>query len=57
MEVAQELQLLDRIAPREALGASPDWGYVLVRAGLLSAVAALLLWFAVRAFRSYQASV
>ena len=44
-------------AGREALGASPDWGYVLARAGLLAAVAALLLWFAVRAFRSYQASV
>jgi ABC-2 type transport system permease protein len=44
-------------AGREALAASPDWGYVLARAGLLAAVAALLLWFAVRAFRTYQASV
>ena len=44
-------------ASREALSASPDWGYVLARAGLLTAVAAALLWFAVRAFRSYQRSV
>jgi ABC-2 type transport system permease protein len=44
-------------AGREALGANPDWGYVLARAGLLAAVAALMLWFAVRAFRSYQRSV
>ena len=44
-------------AGREALSASPDWGYVLARAGLLAAVAAALLWFAVRAFRSYQSSV
>jgi ABC-2 type transport system permease protein len=44
-------------ASREALSASPDWGYVLARAGLLAAVAAALLWFAVRAFRSYQRSV
>jgi ABC-2 type transport system permease protein len=44
-------------AGREALGSSPDWGYVLARAGLLAGVAALLLWFAVRAFRTYQRSV
>jgi ABC-2 type transport system permease protein len=44
-------------AGREALGANPDWGYVFERAGLLTAVAALMLWFAVRAFRSYQRSV
>ena len=44
-------------AGREALTASPDWGLVLSRAGLLAALCATCTWLATRAFRSYQRSV
>jgi ABC-2 type transport system permease protein len=44
-------------AGREALTASPDWGLIGSRAGWLAAFLAASLFFAVRAFRSYQRSV
>jgi ABC-2 type transport system permease protein len=44
-------------AGREALTASPDWGAIAGRAGLLVAFLAATLFFAVRAFRTYQRSV
>ena len=44
-------------AGREALTASPDWGLVLSRAGLLAALCATCTWLATRAFRSYQQSI
>ena len=44
-------------AGREALTASPDWGMIAGRAGLLVAFLAASMFFAVRAFRTYQRSV
>ena len=44
-------------AGREALTASPDWGLVLSRAGLLAALCVACTWLATRAFRSYQQSI
>ena len=44
-------------AGRDALTASPDWGLVLSRAGLLAALCATCTWLATRAFRSYQRSI
>ena len=44
-------------AGREALTASPDWSMVAGRAGLLAAFFGACLFFAVRAFRSYQRSI
>ncbi len=44
------------VASREALGASPDWGVVAGRLGLLAAAAALFAFLATRAFRAYQRS-
>jgi ABC-2 type transport system permease protein len=42
-------------AGREAvISSTPDWGMILERIGLLAALAALMLWLATRAFRSYQ---
>ena len=43
-------------AGREALAASPDWGLVLGRGGLLLALAAVCGWLSTLAFRSYQRS-
>jgi ABC-2 type transport system permease protein len=45
------------VASREALAASPDWGVVLNRGGLLVALAIVMTWLATRAFRSYQRSI
>jgi ABC-2 type transport system permease protein len=44
-------------AGRQALTASPDWGSIAGYAGLLVAFLAASLFFAVRAFRTYQRSV
>jgi ABC-2 type transport system permease protein len=44
-------------AGREALTASPDWGLVASRTGLLAVFLVVSLSFAVRAFRTYQRSV
>ncbi len=44
-------------AGREALTVNPDWSMVAGRAGLLAAFFAAALFFAVRAFRSYQRSI
>jgi len=44
-------------AGREALTASPDWGLVLSRAGLLAALCVACTWLATRAFRAYQQSI
>jgi ABC-2 type transport system permease protein len=44
-------------AGREAVSSGVDWGFVAERAGLLLALAALSVWVATRAFRSYQRSV
>ncbi|MFL5871210.1 MAG: ABC transporter permease [Solirubrobacterales bacterium] len=44
-------------AGREALTSSPDWGLIGSRAGLLAAFFGACLFFAVRAFRSYQRSI
>jgi ABC-2 type transport system permease protein len=45
------------VASREALAASPDWGIVLGRGGLLLALAIVMGWLAARAFRSYQRAI
>jgi ABC-2 type transport system permease protein len=45
------------VASREALAANPDWGIVLDRMALLSALAILMAWLAARAYRSYQRSL
>lgn len=42
---------------RAAVTASPDWGEIVLRAGLLVAFLILCGWFAVSAFRTYQRSV
>ena len=44
-------------AGREALTATPDWGLVLSRAGLLAALCLACTWLATRAFRTYQRSI
>ncbi|HEX2706169.1 MAG TPA: ABC transporter permease [Candidatus Lustribacter sp.] len=44
-------------ASREALSATPDWGVVGSRLGLLAALALLMAWLATRAFGVYQRSV
>ena len=44
-------------AGREALTASPDWGLVLSRAGLLAALCLACTWQATRAFRTYQRTI
>ena len=44
-------------AGREALTASPDWGLVLSRAGLLAALCLAGTWLATRACRSYPRSI
>jgi ABC-2 type transport system permease protein len=44
-------------AGREAVAASPDWTFVVERAGLLIVLAVLAVWLATRAFRSYERSV
>ena len=44
-------------AGREAVSAGTDWGFVMERVGLLFGLAAVCLWVATRAFRSYQRSV
>jgi ABC-2 type transport system permease protein len=44
-------------AGRDALTATPDWGLVLSRAGLLAALCLACTWLATRAFRSYQRSI
>ena len=43
-------------AGRAALSASPDWGEIALRAGLLATLLAAMTAFAVRAFRAYQRS-
>ena len=45
------------VASREALTATPDWGVVLTRVALLSALAALTALLAARAYRVYQRSL
>jgi ABC-2 type transport system permease protein len=45
------------VASREALRASPDWGLVLGRIGLLVALALTMAWLAARACRAYQRSL
>jgi ABC-2 type transport system permease protein len=45
------------VASREALQAAPDWGVVFERAGLLAALAAVMAWLAVRAYRVHQRSL
>ena len=42
---------------REALSATPDWGVVGSRLGLLAALALVMGWLATRAFGVYQRSV
>jgi ABC-2 type transport system permease protein len=44
-------------AGREALTATPHWGLVLARAGLLAALCLLCTWLATGAFRAYQRSI
>jgi hypothetical protein len=44
-------------AGRGALTASPDWGLVVSRAGLLAALCLVCTWLATRALRSYQRSI
>ena len=44
-------------AGREALTASPDWGLVLSRLGLLVALTMVCTWLATRAFRTYQRTI
>jgi ABC-2 type transport system permease protein len=45
------------VASREALSASIDWGFVLVRMGGLAIVSVVCVFAAQRAFRSYQKSI
>lgn len=45
------------VASREALSASPDWGVVGGRLGLLVVLAVVMTWLSTRAFRAYQRSV
>jgi ABC-2 type transport system permease protein len=45
------------VASREALTANPDWGLVLDRMALLSALAILMAWLAARAYGSHQRSL
>ena len=45
------------VASREALAATPDWGVVLDRMALLSALVMLMAWLATRAFRFHQRSL
>jgi ABC-2 type transport system permease protein len=45
------------VAARDALSASPDWGEVWTRLGLLAALAAVMAWLATRAFGAYQRSL
>jgi ABC-2 type transport system permease protein len=44
------------VASGETLSASPDWGAVWPRLGLLLALAAIMAWLGTRAFRVYQRS-
>ncbi|MFF2831973.1 ABC transporter permease [Cellulosimicrobium cellulans] len=44
------------VAGREALAASPDWGVVWVRLGLLALAAVVMGWLATQAFRTRQRS-
>jgi len=44
-------------AGRAALGANPDWSFILPRMGGLLAVAIIATSFATSAFRSYQRSI
>ena len=44
-------------AGRAATSSNPDWGLVASRAAFLAALLLACLWFATRAFRSYQRSV
>jgi ABC-2 type transport system permease protein len=44
------------IAGRGALQESPDWATVWAHVGLLAALAAVMVWVATRAFRTYQRS-
>ena len=45
------------VAGRDAVSASPDWGLIGSRIGLLAALALVCGWLATRAFRAYQRSV
>jgi ABC-2 type transport system permease protein len=45
------------LAGRAATSSHTDWGLVASRVGFLAALLLLCLWFATRAFRSYQRSV
>jgi ABC-2 type transport system permease protein len=45
------------VASREALTATPDWGLVFGRVGLLAALAVLMAWLAARAYRAHQRSL
>lgn len=45
------------VAARSAVSATPDWGLVGGRLGLLMALVAVMGWLAERAFRTYQRSV
>jgi ABC-2 type transport system permease protein len=45
------------VASREALSATPDWGAVWPRLGLLALAAAVMAYLATRAFGSYQRSM
>jgi ABC-2 type transport system permease protein len=45
------------VASREALSATPDWGIVLSRVGLLTALALAMAWLAARAYRAHQRSL
>jgi len=42
---------------RQTLNAQPDWSVVLSRTGYLVAVAIVLIWLSIRAFRAYQRSI
>jgi ABC-2 type transport system permease protein len=45
------------LAGRAATSSNADWGLVASRVGFLAALLLLCLWFATRAFRSYQRSI
>ncbi|WP_433375758.1 ABC transporter permease [Actinoplanes sp. CA-142083] len=45
------------VASREALSTTPDWGLVLNRVALLTALALLMAWLAARAYRTHQRSL